>query len=127
MDEMEYTELKAKLQALEAQQKEVERALASKRDKRKAELVAEFKEQATAEGFTIAEIADAFAGRRGSRRSASAQRSYPRYVDQADSSLIYVRGPLPGWMKERMSAVGLNPANKEDRERYKQQYMRAES
>ncbi|MBK5967600.1 MULTISPECIES: H-NS histone family protein [Thiorhodovibrio] len=127
MDEMEYTELKAKLESLEAQQKEVERALASKRDKRKAELVAEFKERITGEGFAIAEFADIFGGRRGARRSAGAQRSYPRYVDNADPDCIYVRGPLPGWMKERMSAVGLNPGNKEDRERYKQEYMHAQA
>ena len=127
MDEMEYTELKAKLEALEAQQKEVERALASKRDKRKAELVSEFKEKLIAEGFSVAEFADAFGGRRGGRRASGAQRSYPRYVDNADSDCIYVRGPLPGWMKERMSAVGLNPANKEDRERYKQEYMHAQT
>ncbi|WPL19625.1 H-NS histone family protein [Thiorhodovibrio winogradskyi] len=126
MDEMEYTELRAKLESLEAEQKEVERVLAAKRDQRKAELISEFKQRIKDEGFTVGEVADAFAGRRNSRRSGGA-RSYPRYVDNADSNFVYVRGPLPGWMKERMTAVGLNPADKGDRERYKQDYMHPES
>ena len=126
MDEMEYTELRAKLESLEAEQKEVERVLAAKRDKRKAELIAEFKQRIKEEGFTIGEVTDTFLGRRGSRRSAG-ERSYPRYVDNANPEDVYVRGPLPGWMKERMSAVGLNPSDKGDRERYKQEYMHPES
>ncbi|EIC22292.1 H-NS histone family protein [Thiorhodovibrio frisius] len=126
MDEMEYTELRAKLESLEAEQKEVERVIAAKRDQRKAELISEFKQKIKEEGFNIGEIADAFAGRRTTRRAGGA-RSYPRYVDNADSSFVYVRGPLPSWMKERMAAVGLNPAEKGDRERYKQDYMHADS
>jgi DNA-binding protein H-NS len=123
MEEMEYTELRARLESLEAEQKEVERVLASKRDQRKAEFVNEIKEKCINEGFSNEEIADALAGgRRGSRRS-SGNRSYPRYVDNADPKNVYVRGPLPNWMKERMASVGLDSSNKADRERYKQEYM----
>jgi DNA-binding protein H-NS len=127
MDEMEYTELKAKLESLEAEQKEVQRALSAKRDRRKSELLAEFKQRVIEEGFQVAEFADAFGGRRGGGRRASTPRSYPRYIDKGDSSRSYVRGPLPSWMKERMSAVGLNPAMKDDRERYKNDYMEVEA
>ncbi|MBK1647835.1 H-NS histone family protein [Rhabdochromatium marinum] len=121
MDDMEYTELNEKLQTLEAEQKEVKRALASKRDKRKAELIAEFKQKFIAEGFTVAEMVDTFAGRRS--RKPYTERSYSRYIDKADPDRTYARGPLPGWMKERMITVGLDPNDKGDRERYKQDYM----
>lgn len=126
MEEMEYTELKAKLESLEAEQREIERALAAKRDQRKAEIISQFKEQIAEEGFSLGEMVESLGPRRGPRKSAG-NRSYPRYVDNADPNCVYVRGPLPTWMKEKMVSVGLEPSDKDDRERYKKEYMQMQS
>lgn len=125
MEEMEYTELKAKLDSLEAEHKEIERVLLTKRSQRKAELATEFRERLLAEGFEAEEIADALVGRRG--RGKSSKRSYPQYIDNNNPNNIYVRGPLPVWMKENMASVGLDASQKSDRERYKQEYMRIQN
>lgn len=123
MDHLDYTELRSRLESLEAEQKEVERIIANTRDQRRAELISEFKQRIKDEGFLVADFADAFGARRYTRRSFSGVRSYQRYVDNSDPECFYIRGPLPAWMRDRMRSVGLDPAVRSDRERYKQDYM----
>jgi DNA-binding protein H-NS len=53
--------------------------------------------------------------------------NFPRYVDPTDPSRAYVRGVLPGWFKETMQGLGLDPASKEDREKFKAEHLRREA
>lgn len=117
---MEYHELHEQLKSLEEQKAEIARALQAKRNDRKKELVAEFKARLKEEGFDFDEVCGS-PGKGRSRRSGA--RNYPVYVAKDDADCVYVRGPLPGWMKDKMSALGLNPAAKADRDRYKTDYM----
>lgn len=47
----------------------------------------------------------------------------PHYVDPLDASLVYVRGVLPDWMKEKMQSQGYDPAVRADREAFKSNYL----
>jgi DNA-binding protein H-NS len=53
--------------------------------------------------------------------------SYATYVDPDNPSNTYVRGVLPGWMKDQMKATGFDPKNKEDRETFKQKHLKVAS
>ncbi len=117
---MDYQELHAQLKSLEAQKIAVQKALQAKRADRQKQLIAEFKARLEGEGFDFAEICSS-GGKKRLRRSGES--GYPAYVAKDDDSRVYIRGPLPGWMKEKMSAVGLNPSVKADRERFKSDYM----
>jgi DNA-binding protein H-NS len=62
------------------------------------------------------------------RRTASSRkgtRGYTRYVDPENPTNVYVRGVLPGWLREKMTEQGYDPARKEDREAFKATYLRA--
>lgn len=118
---MDYQALQQQLKDLEAQKAQLEQVLQAKRGERKKELVAEFKARLAEEGFDFEEICGKIDGRKG--RRASSSRDYPTFVLKDDSGLTYVRGPIPQWMKDKMSALGLDPGSKQDRERFKADYM----
>lgn len=118
---MEYQALQQQLKDIEARKAEIERVLQSKRTERKKELIAEFKTRLREEGFEYADICGHEDGRR-TRRQGGVTR-YPLFAVKSDPNLTYIRGPVPGWMKEKMAAIGLDPADKGDRERYKSEYM----
>lgn len=48
---------------------------------------------------------------------------YPRYVDPNNEANVYTRGITPPWMLEAMRGLGLDPANKDDRERFKTEQL----
>ena len=62
------------------------------------------------------------AGINKTRKSGSGD--YIRYIDPDNPNNVYVRGVLPGWMKEKMTALGLDPSNREDREFFKANHLR---
>lgn len=43
--------------------------------------------------------------------------------DPYDPTLVYVRGVLPDWMKEKMTEQGYDPGNQADREAFKRNYL----
>ena len=45
------------------------------------------------------------------------------YVDPANPANTYVKGALPAWLKEKIIAQGLDPKSKEDRIRFKAEYL----
>ena len=45
------------------------------------------------------------------------------YVDPANPANTYVKGALPAWLKEKIIAQGLDPKSKEDRVRFKAEYL----
>ncbi len=117
---MDYQELHLQLKSLQAQKAAVEKALHAKRADRKKQLIAEFKARLAEEGFDFEALCGADAKKRS---KGSTDRTYPSFVAKDDAECVYTRGPIPGWMKEKMSALGLNPKAKEDRERFKSDYM----
>jgi DNA-binding protein H-NS len=119
-------ELQAQLQEIEQSKVDLEKALYQRWHEAKSELAQEIREMVTGRGYDMDEILDLVAPRR--RRAAmpkKGNRSYTRYVDPENPENVYVRGVLPKWMKEKMSAQGYDPSVKEDREAFKANYLQA--
>lgn len=125
-------ELQAQLQQIEQSKVDLEKALYQRWHEAKTELAHEIREMIESRGYDIDEILDLVVPKR--RRGASAaaavsakkgNRNYVRYVDPENPENIYVRGVLPKWMKEKMSAQGYDPSVKDDREAFKANYLQA--
>jgi hypothetical protein len=118
---VDYQALQQELKGLEARKAELEQAIQAQRGERKKELIAEFKARLTEEGFDFAEICGKSEGKKGRRTSGS--QSSAALVYKGDPNLSYIRGPIPGWMTEKMSELGLDSSSKEDRDRFKAEHM----
>jgi DNA-binding protein H-NS len=124
-------ELQAQLQQIEQSKVDLEKALYQRWNEAKNELAQEIREMIESRGYDIDEILDLVVPkrRRGAGSAAAAakkgNRNYVRYVDPENPDNIYVRGVLPKWMKEKMSAQGYDPSVKEDREAFKANYLQA--
>jgi DNA-binding protein H-NS len=122
-------ELQAQLQQIEQSKVDLEKALYQRWHESKTELALEIREMIETRGYDIDEILELVVPkrRRGGAAAASKKgnRNYIRYVDPEDPDNIYVRGVLPKWMKEKMSAQGYDPSVKEDREAFKANYLQA--
>jgi DNA-binding protein H-NS len=117
-------EIQRRLSDLENNRAALEKALEQRRQQTKKELAQEIKEMILERGHDVGEIADLLLGkRRGAAKVHSAGRSYVRYVDPANPDNVYKRGVLPRWMKEQMSANGLDPKSREDRETFKHKHL----
>jgi len=114
--------LYTRLDELNAQWQAVEKAIEEKQLEDKRQLAQEIKAKIEAAGHDVGDIAGLLASRQ--RRAVKTTRSYARYVDPDNTSNSYSRGVLPGWLKEGMAAKGLDPSSKEDRESYKQKYLK---
>lgn len=122
-------ELQAQLQQVEQNKVDLEKALYQRWHEAKAELAHEIREMIDSRGYDTEEILELVSPKR-KRAGAGAgtkkgNRSYTRYVDPENPSNVYVRGVLPKWMKEKMTAQGYDPSVKDDREAFKANYLQA--
>ena len=85
----------------------------------RGEFVKRFRGKIVEEGYDVASIAKSLAG----RVKRVPQRTYKTLVDPKNTEHTYVRGVLPGWIKEQMRTLGLDPASKADREKFKAEHM----
>lgn len=130
---MEYSnlsldEIQRQLAEIEQNKAELSRVLNERREEAKFEVAQQIKDLIAQYGYTQEEIIPLIEGkrRRGSgRRGLGGSRQYTRYVDPQDSSNVYVRGVLPGWMKQKMLEQGYDPSIKQDREAFKSNYLQA--
>jgi len=119
-------ELQNQLQQVEQSRADLEKALSQRWHEAKAELAQQIREMIEEKGYDVEEITSMIVPRR--RRGAGAKkgnRSYTRYIDPDNPGNVYIRGVLPGWMKEKMVAQGYDPSVKEDREAFKANYLQA--
>lgn len=121
-------EIQRQLQKLQQSQADLERALEIRRQEAKHEVAQEVKEIIQRNGYELNEILPLLTSRARRRRSAPAAtstaktapaRPYPHYVDPNNPNNIYVRGVIPGWMKQKMQEQGYDPALKDDRDAFK--------
>lgn len=115
-------ELQQKLRQLEQSRADIERALEHRRQQLKYDLVQQIKDMIAEHGYDLTEIATLLTGRK--RRGAAAPakksgRAYTRYVDPDNPANVYVRGVIPGWMKQKMIDQGYDPSSKKDRDQFK--------
>lgn len=122
-DSMSLDEIQARLSNLNNDRAVLERALEHRRQQTRKELAQEIREMILSRGHDLTDILDLAANKKRAGGRVRQTRSYARYVDPTDPDNVYVRGVLPGWMKEQMVARGLNPKVKEDRETFKEQYL----
>ncbi|NEV61953.1 H-NS family nucleoid-associated regulatory protein [Thiorhodococcus minor] len=130
---MDYTdlsveEIQRQLEEAESRKAELRRMLEVRREERKDEVVQQVKDLIINNGYELDEIISMIAPRRrrgsvGSRKLVSS-RQYKRYVDPDNSENVYVRGVLPGWMKQKMRDQGYDPSSKDDREAFKANSLR---
>ncbi len=121
-------ELQSQLQQVEQSRSDLEKALYQRWHEAKSELAQEIREMIDQRGYEVEEIAELILPRRrraGAAKKGGSNRSYTRYVDPENSDNIYVRGVLPRWMKEKMTAQGYDPSVKADREAFKSSYLQA--
>lgn len=130
---MEYTnlsveEIQQQLEAIEHNRSELEHALAVRRQEAKHEVVQQVRDLILNNGYELDEIIPLVQARRrratpAAKAVASGGREYTRYVDPESPDNVYVRGVLPGWMKQKMQEQGYDPGVKADREAFKAKYL----
>jgi len=125
IDTLSVGEIQQQLQELDQSRADLEQALAQRRKQTKSELVQEVRDLIQERGFEVDEIAPFINPRR--KRSIStktgSQRKYTTYVDPDNSKNTYVRGVIPGWMKQKMQEQGYDPGSKEDRDTFKTNHL----
>jgi DNA-binding protein H-NS len=122
------SELREQLAQLEQQRADVERALAARHEAAKGEIAAQVRDLIVANGYDIDEILPLVAGKskgvRRTRGQAPAVEGRAHYVDPDDPSHTYVRGATPAWMRDKMIALGYDPADKDSRDAFKAEHLR---
>lgn len=120
-------ELQEQLQQIEQSKVDLEKALYQRWNEAKTELAQEIREMIESRGYDLDEILELVTPKR--RRAAATakkgNRNYTRYVDPENPANVYIRGVLPKWMKEKMTAQGYDPSVKDDREAFKANYLQA--
>jgi DNA-binding protein H-NS len=120
-DNLSVDEIQAQLDELAQSQADLEEALEQRQQQAKYDLAQEIKDLIQERGYDLSEIVGLLGARR--RRSGTAKkagsRQYTKYVDPDNESNVYVRGVIPGWMKQKMLDQGYDPSSKPDREVFK--------
>lgn len=123
-------EIQQQLDAIEQSKTELERALAVRRQEAKHDVVQQVRDLILSNGYELDEIIPLVQARRrrgapAAKAPVSGGREYTRYVDPENPDNVYVRGVLPGWMKQKMQEQGYDPTVKADREAFKANYLQA--
>jgi DNA-binding protein H-NS len=126
IENLSVDEIQRQLQELAQNRADLEHALAQRQQQVKHDLAQEVKDLIQEKGYDVSEILSLIGPRR--RRSTGAKkggvRQYTKYVDPDNPKNVYVRGVIPGWMKQKMQDQGYDPASKDDREAFKSQSLR---
>jgi DNA-binding protein H-NS len=130
---MEYTdlsvdEIRQQLAQIEQSKVDLEVALERRRQEAKTQVAQQVRDLILDNGYDVNEIIPLVPARR--RRGAAVAKKesstrYTRYADPQNPEHIYVRGVIPGWMKQRMQEQGYDPSSKQDREAFKANYLTA--
>lgn len=122
-DELSIEQIESQLAQIEADRKKLETALKQRRTVELSDFAKEIGEKITERGFHVDEVVALLSKRKkpASKRARSAE--YARYVDPDNPAHSYSRGPLPGWLREKMEAAGYNPADKAQREEFKSSHL----
>lgn len=120
-------ELKNQIEQTKQREAELQRVLKNRWQAEKTQLAQEIRGMIEARGYDAEEVMDLVLPRR--RRGAAAKKAgsgnYTCYVDPDNPKNVYTRGVLPGWMKEKMVASGLDPSKREDRDTFKANHLKA--
>lgn len=112
-------EIQEQLQQIDDNRVELEEALVQRQQQAQYELAQQIKDLISEQGYDLADIVSLLGSRRRRGAAKKSGRQYTRYVDPDDSNNVYVRGVIPGWMKQKMQDQGYDPSSKPDRETFK--------
>jgi DNA-binding protein H-NS len=121
-------EIRQQLVQIEQNKADLEVALERRRQEAKFEVAQQVRDLILDRGYDINEILPLIPARKrrgqGPKKAAPSHQ-YPRYADPQNPAHVYVRGVIPGWMKQRMQEQGYDPSSKQDREAFKANYLTA--
>ena len=131
---MSPAEIQQHLAAIEQQRVSALHALNQAKEQAKQDLAEVIKDMITERGYALDDIVPLLTAkrRRSSSRRQQAQESpvvaapTPQgayYIDPENAANVYVKGAIPGWMKQKMLSQGLDPKNKTDRNSFKADYL----
>jgi len=112
-------EIIERLNEIDAEKAELEAALAQAKVEMRSSIVEQIRDLLAENGYTADEILPLVAP----AEPAKPARVFLTYAMKDDPSKTYSRGVQPGWMKDAMAAVGLDPRMGEDRTKFKSEYM----
>lgn len=111
-------ELQKELEKTEKRMFDLQAAIELKLEEDKTSLAEEIKQLIENRGYQQNDIVTLISPRRKAYARRTSRKSASVYVDPENPDNVYKgRGPLPRWVKEKMKQLGLDPANKEDRQR----------
>ncbi len=113
-------QLHQRLEELGEEWNAVEAQIERRTKEDRLELANLMRQKITDAGFEVDEIARLLRGYRGRTRTGN----YTPWVDPDDAANTYVRGPLPAWLKAKMTKAGVDPQDKEQREAFKQNHLK---
>lgn len=122
-------EIRRQLEEAETKQAELNHILKVRRQEGKDDVIQQIRDVIEKNGYQFEEILPFVAPKRRRGMAASrklvSNRQYTRYVDPDNADNIYVRGVLPGWMKQKMREQGYDPGLKADRVAFKENSLQA--
>jgi DNA-binding protein H-NS len=121
---MSLEELNQRLVQLDEEWHAVYYAIEKRREQDVKDVAKEVRRMIVNQGFEVEEIMALVAGR---GTAAAADSGYKVYLDPDNPENTYVRGPLPNWLKAKMTALGLDPSDKTQREAFKQQHLQVQN
>lgn len=123
-------EIQRQLEEAESKKSELKKMLEVRRQEGKDVVAQQIMDLIFENGYELEEILPIIIPKRWrgpkAQRKLVSNRQYTRYVDPDDTSKVYVRGVLPGWMKKKMIDAGYDPTSKDHRDQFKSECMRAE-
>lgn len=129
-DEMSPEQIAEHIAENKARVAALEQAMESKRASVVDALLTHVRNQAALYGLDLAKIAAGLAppvtvvdAPKKRRKSSEDREPAKLYVLSSDPSKTYSRGKMPTWMHQSMLEAGYDPANKEDRDRFKSEQM----
>ena len=122
-------EIQQQLEQIEQSRADLEEALEHRRQQGWYDIAQEVKDLVAERGYDLMDVLPLLTGRK--RRAATPKkgkrhkRHYIHYVDPDNPENVYVRGVIPGWMKQKMLDQGYDPSSKDDRDAFKANFLHA--
>ena len=121
--------LREHLAAIESQKAEIEAQVEAQKESAKAELLEYFKDQIDACGFDPEEIALAIAPKltravkKVVKKATRKQGVVKTYYNPANPDETYSKGPAPAWLKDMMTAAGIDITDKAAVKAFKETHL----
>jgi DNA-binding protein H-NS len=122
LSDLSLEQLRLRMQELAAEQERLETVAKQRAEADKHDLAQEIRQRILDSGYELGEMLNLVQGRkRGLSVRTTAVRS--GWVDPENPSNTYVRGPVPGWLRDKMIAAGADPTDKAQREAFKREHL----